>query len=310
MYANPMTLATPKNNHPQISYHSAWQTGFSFATCGELIQGIVNDEYFLVNCPINYSSHVQVRPNITSEITVITPGDYQRLVSALELYLKHINQPNMGLDVTIYSHVPRSKGMASSTSELTAALCACAKALQETVTADLISHILTRIEPSDGTCYPGIVRYNQLTGHVYEYLGEPPSLCCLIVDTGGQLDTQQYDRQRAQAIHRHYEPQIQQALRLLRQGFSQQSAALIAKAATISAQCNQQIRYQAMFEPLLAEAQSLGALGVNCAHTGTILGILYDPNQTHQDTLQHRISSAMGPQNVLGSYTIIPGGLL
>jgi len=302
-------------SQPQLNATNAnfaqmpWYGGFGYATCGELIQGSINRNYFLVNFPLNYYSHVQVKYNSVPGIHVNSTGDYRRLIAALKHFLQYLGKKNVGLDVRINTAVPRSKGLASSTSELCAALCAAAKTLNVSISADLISKIITSVEPSDGTYYSGIIRYNPLTGEVYERFGNPPSLSCILIDTGGTLDTDTYDRDRALEICFSFESKIRYALSLIRCGFEQQSSSLIAKAATISAQCNQKIRFNSAFDYLLKESLSHGALGVNCAHTGTICGVLFDPQNIEQEQLQHNMELSMGSESILGCYSLISGGI-
>lgn len=293
----------------QPSFIADLHAGFGSATCGELIQGRIQDEYFLVNCPINHYSHIHVQRCGKPGIHILTTGQYGKLAKVLEQYLKSVRIVDIGLTVTINTSIPRGKGMASSTSELTAALCAAAKALDRVIMPDVISDLIIKVDPSDGIYYPGIIRYNPLTGTVYESFGSPPALSCIIVDTGGTLITKDYDRERARTISLGFESKIKEALKIIRDGFVQRSAPLIAAAATISARCNQQIRHNPIFETLFAETRDRGALGINCAHTGTIYGILFDSNKMDEDKLNYCIESIVGRENILGSHKIIAGGV-
>jgi len=283
--------------------------GYGVATCGELLQGRIKDEYFLVNFPINNYSHIQVQQCIELGIHILSPGSYDKIINVLEHYLIYVGMTDIGLTVTVNTNIPRGKGMASSTSEITAALCATAKALGTPLTPDIISSLVIKIDPSDGIYYPGIIRYNPVTGHVYEYFGTPPSLNCLIVDIGGSINTKEYDRERAYAISVEFESETIRALKMMRTGFIQNSAALIASAATISSHCNQKILYRPIFKTLWDEVRSRGALGINCAHTGTIYGVLFDPAKTDKSKLQIGIESITGPLSILGYHRLIAGGV-
>jgi L-threonine kinase len=58
--------------------------------------------------------------------------------------------------MTIVSDIPRGKGMASSTADITAALEATCRICDLSVPAELFARIITEIEPSDCINFQGI----------------------------------------------------------------------------------------------------------------------------------------------------------
>lgn len=84
---------------------------------------------------------------------------------------------------------------------------------------------------------------------------------------------------------------------------------LVAQAATRSAQFNQQIHPKPQFEDLLSCTQEVGALGVNCAHSGTVLGVLYKTDETTKEMLLEKVIRTFGKDlDLVGDYHIISGG--
>ncbi|MFP5407317.1 MAG: GHMP kinase, partial [Gammaproteobacteria bacterium] len=76
-----------------------------------------------------------------------------------------------------------------------------------------------------------------------------------------------------------------------------------------SARLSQQILYKPQFEQLLAETRELGALGVNCAHSGTVLGVLHRADEALTHALVGRIEASFGPSlRIHGDFRVIGGG--
>lgn len=278
------------------------------ATCGELAQGFLNGHDFLINSPINYFAEVEVEVKKTGGIT-LSCNSYSKVKGILNALKHRFNLSELGLHVIIQSNIPRGKGMASSTAELTAAILACANALNIALTDEEIVSLLLEIDgSSDGVFLPGVTQCNHLNGDVHAYFGLPPALAFIIVDTGGEVSTKGFDRKRARQIALQHQNTLYNAVRLIGEGFEKQNAALIAQGATLSAEVNQHVLYKEPFQDLLQGTKELGALGVNCAHTGTVLGVMFDPLTTNADKLVQRIEKLVPELPILGVYHLISGG--
>lgn len=278
------------------------------ATCGELIQGVLGDRDFLINSPINLYSEVEVQlvPS-TGEVKVATPGVYSKLKQAVGVALK-LCAPYQGARVVLHSHVARGKGLASSTSEITAAVAATAAAAGAELSVDKISDIAIGVEPSDGVYYPGVIMYDQIRGQLLNTLGKPPPIKFIVVDSGGEVDTLKFERGRFRRNALAHQSEMREALRKVVLGFKHGSAALVAEGATKSALCNQAVLYKPELDYLLKGTQELGGLGVNCAHTGTVLGVMFNPYDSSEERLVERVGELVGAHKILGTYRLISGG--
>ncbi|MCL5959774.1 MAG: hypothetical protein M1358_10780 [Chloroflexi bacterium] len=75
------------------------------------------------------------------------------------------------------------------------------------------------------------------------------------------------------------EPQIAEAVELVREGLRAGDVSLIGRGATISALANQTVLFKPHLEAVLRLAQKMGAAGVNVGHSGTVIGVLLDPRR-------------------------------
>lgn len=285
--------------------HSAKASG----TCGELVQGYLQGKDFLINSPIPLFAQAIVSLRLDHNIKIEDANKYSKIKQILEKLREYLNMKNQGFNVQIESKIPRGKGLASSTSELTAVLLAASEALKITLSDREIVNLLLAVDgSSDGVFLPGITNCNHLNGDIYKSFSNIPSISFIIIDTGGEVSTQQFDRDNARAVATEQEFSLRLALSWLEKGFITQDSEYIAKAATISARVNQNVLYKSPLETLIEGTREFGGLGVNCAHTGSVLGVMFDHSTTQVEPLLERIHDLVHPLPILGVYPLIGGG--
>lgn len=241
-------------------------------SCGELVQGTIGGQPFLVTCPIDVYNEVTV----TSYHRQITAGE--KTVSAVRRVLRRFAVPD-AVGITATAVLPVGKGLASSSADVSAACLAAALYCGRTLTVHEIADLALSIEPTDGIFYEGCVMFDHVQGRVRKFLGQPPPLIIAVFDTGGEVDTLAFN-QRVDLVAKNQakEPAVRQALELVKAGLAQGDCRLIGEGATISALANQDIIYKAVLPDVIAIARHWGAVGVNTAHSGTVLGCLFSPD--------------------------------
>lgn len=244
-------------------------------SCGELVQGTINGQNFLITCPIN----------IFAEVTVTPAAGESRLVGgektrqAVERTLAYLAYPEQALEVVSQSSLPQGKGMASSSADISAACAATAACLNRFLSADEIADIALAIEPTDGVFYPGIVMFDHVHGRVRRRLGSPPPLLIAIFDTGGEVDTLYFNRRSDLAmLNAQKEPIVRQAVDMVIKGLATGDCSLIGQGATLSAVANQTILFKPDLPKIIEVSANFGAAGVTVAHSGTVLGVLFPAN--------------------------------
>ena len=293
-----------------LSLNAGFGKASAPATCGELIQGFIYGQDFLINSPINLYSAIRVLLTEDSEVKVFTPGTFSKVADVVRKTLDQFGATSLGAKIFIDSMIPRGKGMASSTSELTSAIYATANACSAALEPhEVMSIILDVDKSSDSVFLPGITRCNHLTGDLLEDYGHPPPLAFLIVDCGGEVETIGFNRAHAREVAKRNAERLEKALFLLRKGFRTKNAHLIALACTISADVNQEVLFKAELSDLVEGAKEFGGLGVNCAHTGTVLGVMFDPTKTSERDLRNRVEVLVGKERIIGAHSLIAGGI-
>ncbi len=280
------------------------------ATCGELAQGYLGGKDFLINSPISLHAEVSLQLNRIGSICIFSHGNFSKMSSAVSETLRQLNNSHLGAEIQVNGSIPRGKGLASSTAEVAAAIISARTSLGYRSSPKRISEVVTKFDSTDGTYFPGISMLNQVTGEYYQAIGTPPPLAFIICDTGGQIESHEFDRAKARRHASSHPNCLREAIKLIKDGVRLHEPRLIADGATISAKINQGILYKQQFTDLLKLAKDAGALGVNCAHTGTILGVMYDPRHDIQDKLIQRIEAEFGEDFIIGCHQLVSGGVI
>jgi L-threonine kinase len=279
------------------------------ATAGELIQGTIDHSDYLVNFPIDLFSTARVSLTAAFQgVRATHPTQYTKAVGAVSQLLDLAGK-NYGLELGFLSSIPRGKGLASSTSEIAAALEAAANLLNYKLTAETSCLMNAKVEATDCVQATGVSLVHQLTGQILSSFPTPTGISVIIVDCGGSIATDEFDREKFHYVAKQNQAAHKEARQRLIRGLTANCAPMIGMAATISASINQKVIYKEQFPELLALAHSEGGLGVNCAHSGTVLGLMYDPLQVSEDNLFSKMQRIFGRANVFFPRRLISGGV-
>ncbi|GMA99411.1 GHMP kinase [Pelosinus sp. IPA-1] len=277
-------------------------------SCGELAQGTINGNSFLITCPIDLYSKVTVMPN--KDIGIVTIG--HKVATAITKTLQFLKTTNDGFHVSVNSELPLGKGMASSSADISAA-CQCIALSRGTLLSpDEIADIALSIEPTDGIFYPGIILFDHVKGHLRRYLGHAIPMHILIFDVGGEIDTLHFNqRSDLEKLNHSKELQVKQAMNLIINGLTKNDVSLLGKGATISALANQKILYKPHLEEIIDIGLSWGAVGVNVAHSGTVVGVLFPVNKlSNCPACIEEINRCCTGVKFLHTVNFISGGLM
>jgi len=244
-------------------------------SCGELAQGYLDNSNFLISCPIDIYSEVTVT-SFHNKRSIEIDSKKRKTKEAILKLLDYYNIKDIGLRVEVKTKLPEAKGMSSSTADLSAALLAVIRELKLNLDLSLVKNILLQIEPSDATFLKGINVFDHLEGKTMKCLGTIEPIPLLVFDYGGQVDTINFNaRQDLLSLNKAKNKEIKEAYNLIKEGIQSSNKKLIGKGATISSLANQIILEKKDLEDLIKFlAKTDGFLGINIAHSGTVIGIM------------------------------------
>jgi len=253
-------------------------------TCGELVQGIKEGKNFHITCPVDLFSYIRASlDGISSQIdySFVKPKSFQ----AMEKTLKFFHNEALGVKIHISSQIPTEKGMASSTADIVGT---CA---------------------SIATLSGQVVCFDHMEGKILEFLGKPPEMRILVVDSGGRVNTLEFHKRVDLAeLYLKVQDQSLEALELVKRGIKKQDINLIGEGATVSALANQRILFKPELAQVISIAKAMGAVGVNVAHSGTVMGVLLPPDFSQWETLKQNLQKGLNRKLIFYETSLIGGG--
>ena len=279
--------------------------------CGELAQGTINDINFLITCPVDFHSRVRVDIYNDGRGVEAPPnihGGCEKTAAAVRRTLAQLKQAKLRARVQVASPIPRSKGMGSSSADLTAAIAATGLALGEELPPERIAQIALSIEPTDGVMMPGVALFDHRAGLIRESLGPPPPMEIVALDFGGTVDTDAFNLVNRTSQWRSVSEQTAEALRLVRRGIEEGSPALVGQGATISAEAGQHVSPKPRLDEVINFASEVGAVGVNVGHSGTIMGVLLDARERRGKSTYLRARQAFPDAETVYHFRLLGGG--
>ena len=286
--------------------------------CGELVQGMLDDDYYLVTCPIDYFSRVQVdlfspaSPVVGSPVDVppvLGPEDSPKAVGAVSATLAHLGREELSARLAISNPIPRGKGMGSSSADVVAAIAATALALNQALSPEVVGRLALMEEPTDGVMFPGIALFDHRQGRLMGELGPPPPMEIVALDFGGTVDTVEFNREDRRALWQSLRPETDQALELVRQGIKEVDPKKLGRGATISAEANQLVLHKPQLPDVLRFAQSLDAAGVTVGHSGTIIGVLLDATERRSKSVFRQAKESFPNAEAVLHFRLLGGGV-
>ncbi len=286
-------------------------------TCGELVQGMTGGSHFLVTCPINQFSKATVTLRAgdggrsAAEVSGIDhlPKAREAVFKALAELAPRVGAVGLTAEVAIANPIPAGKGMGSSSADITAAVGAVGMAGGQPFSPEAIARIALSVEPTDGVMLPGIALFDHRCGSVTESLGPPPPMEVIVIDTGGTVDTLEFNRVDRTDLWGKVASRTDEALELVREGIRRGDPALVGRGATISAMAGHLPEASEWVERAAAFADEQGVVGINVAHSGTVVGILLDARQRRSKPVYRHALAAFADAESVQHFRMIGGGV-
>lgn len=255
------------------------------ASCGELLQGVIGDGEKLISYPVNIYTTV----TLSETVKPIRDKLRKKAVKAMYRTLEYFGESKKigdSLSLDINSEIPVSKGMASSTADIAAAVMATGSYLDKDLSTEALAWICAQIEPTDSTIFKQFTLFDHLNGLIIEEFDWNPPLDVLVLESHEGLDTEEFRKKDYKALRKENQHRVEQSFSIFKDGYKTRDVGVLGKAATLSSLANQNILHKHKLEEIIEIAMSAGCYGVNVAHSGTVLGIILDQGRVDVEKLR------------------------
>lgn len=256
------------------AHHGEVMQGIFYSADGTLDHGLVT-----LPCPL-FGAKVRFTP-VRSGPVIVEPGDRSRARTAARLTLDALGRGAWGGTLRVDSNVPLCWGCGSSTADVLAAIRAVADAFAVDLSPNWVARLSVASETASDSVMYGperAVLFAQRRGSMLVDFGGPlPAVWVLGFNTEGAQGVQtlalppcEYSTWEIEAYRG--------LLGLLRRAVEHQDPHLLGRVATASTTLMQRHRPKRGMTQLLRLAEHVGALGVQVAHSGTVVGFLFAPD--------------------------------
>ena len=283
--------------------------GICPASCGEFVQGIIDDEEYLCSYAIDMYSKVYIEEKLVD----INLGRYKSRL-AIEKVFEKFNLPKKytkNISLNINSKIPVGKGMASSTADIGATIKATLSLIDKDLSSEEISKLAAEIEPTDSIFIDKNSIFNPLNGTVIKYLGNLTNAKVVILEPNKVLDTMKIRlRQDYNKLKVENKEVIKKSFALLEEGLKKNNLSLVGEACTLSSLANENIEKKEYLNEIIKISKKYGAYGVNIAHSGTVVGILIAKYMNDKKMIDALCESNINSvYNKIYTQNIINGGI-
>lgn len=253
-----------------------------FSHHGEILQGAFEDENGVIHrglitlkCNLFKTKAVFVKIKGKNGVHVI-PEEKTKAQNAAQKTLSYLGMSEQyGGYLIICSDIPEELGFGSSTSDVIASINSVARAFESKIREEEMAKIAVEAEcASDAIMFKNCILFAQREGKILKkYLHNLPEFFVIGCKDGNSVNTLEMK------IPEYTEDELKTfriLAALFEKGVRDKDVKLIGTVATTSAEINQSYLPKPHFEQFKMIANETGAVGIQIAHSGTIVGLLYD----------------------------------
>lgn len=263
--------------------------GYAYAHHGEILQGVFHDNSGsltrgLVTLPCRALTAEAEFVLLPDDALTVSPVGKAKAAAAAHKTLEYLGLSKVGGKLVLNSPVPVGYGLGSSTCDVVATIRAVAAAVGVSLSEPTIGSLAVAAEgASDAIMFDECVLFAQRDGRVLERLGHQlPPFLTLSINTAPGLPVDTLATRPAE--YDAFEIKSFETLRaMLRRAVQDHNLALLGRVATASARISQRHQPKPHFQDLQEISQRCGAVGIQVAHSGTLAGLMFDPQMPGVD---------------------------
>jgi len=236
---------------------------------GEVLQGRINRKDLLLSCPVNIYTKVKVFECNNAEKKFNNQKSDAFLRNILKLWDYEAHYKN--LDIEINSQIPYGKGLASSTADLCAVYYCLLKLFNKEFKEEELIEQCIKIEPTDSIIFKKMTLFDYKNGLYRKTMGDYLSYNILAFEGNKVVDTVEFNNKNLPSLS-----DVDDLLPILEEAIKEKNLEKLAYVSTESIVRNQKRLYYEFLQEVISIKNKTAGLGIIGAHSGNVLGIMYE----------------------------------
>ncbi|MVX59445.1 kinase [Streptococcus danieliae] len=238
-------------------------------SCGEIFQSLYQGQEILVSLGVNLYSWVLCQESPTGQCLWPRQQELVQLGTWGDLIPAHMQR---------FSQLPVAKGCASSTADLLAVAQAQFLWRADEASAGKLTSLCCQIEASDSVAFESWTVIQPLTGRVFWQTDWKPDFWILMLEPKEEVVTGQMIRMSQDV--RYSQEASERLLDEFQKACQNQDLSALGQVAIHSALLNDQRLPKPFLSDLISFVEEWGLLGLNVAHSGSVLGLWISKEET------------------------------
>lgn len=246
---------------------------------GEIVQGSIGGKDLLVSCPVNLFTEARIFESKNPDKKLMNPKASMFMKNMLCEwgYVDYFHS----LDVEIFSEIPVGKGLASSTADMCAAYHSLVKLFQREFNQDELVRNCLNIEPTDSIIFNELTLFDYKKGHFKEKIGKYFKFHILAFEGEGVVDTVEFNKSNLSPLS-----SLDDVFEDLKNAMQLGHLKTIFEISEESIMRNRKRIPYPWFERVHGFKEITGGLGIMGAHSGNVLGIVFEDEERAKHALE------------------------
>lgn len=236
---------------------------------GEVLQGRINRKDLLLSCPVNIYTRVKVFECNNAERKFNNQKSAAFLKNILKLWDYEAHYKNF--DIEINSQIPYGKGLASSTADLCAVYYCLLKLFNKEFNEEELIEQCIKIEPTDSIIFKKMTLFDYKKGLYRKTMGDYLSYNILAFEGNKVVDTVEFNKKNLPSLS-----DVDDLLPILEEAIKEKNLEKLAYVSTESIVRNQKRLQYEFLQQVINIKNKTSGLGIIGAHSGNVLGIIYE----------------------------------
>ncbi|UXD23080.1 Threonine kinase in B12 biosynthesis [Yersinia enterocolitica] len=204
----------------------------------------------------------------------------------------HFGEPSLlaeSICIEFESTIPVAKGLASSTADIAATAIATARLLGQSLSDMALARLCVALEPTDSTIFKALTLFDHQTAQTQLPFSWLPDIDIVLLESSQTLVTAEFHQRNRHSLLLKQAPNLAKAMQQFRLANERRCCHRLGEATTLSAIASESALPKPQFRQLLDIVEHSGIYGLNVAHSGSVIGLLFNPHQHDRDRLIHTL---------------------